>query len=98
MPAMENTIIQVMQDFRKGRSIQALSKATKISRITLNSWSRGHSVPSLGVLLEHYFTGTPEGIKLADTLIYNLYPKVVRFLPDKEIIINNFYATLPSTS
>lgn len=74
-PNQNQDIIAAMSVFRGDQSVLAMSKATHIIRITLNSWGRGQ-LPSLGTLLEHYFIGTPEGKELAYTLIFLLNPKV----------------------
>lgn len=79
---MKDDIItkNVLEKFRNGRSILALSRATGISRITLNAYSRGQT-PNLGVLLENYMTGTNQGQELAMALLSDLHPYLLGILP-----------------
>ena len=85
---VNNIVKTAMEDFRDGQSILGLSKETGISRITLTAWSRGQT-PSLGVLLERYFTGSLQAHKLSYKLIYLLWPPIARMLPDSHIIHPN---------
>jgi hypothetical protein len=82
-PDQNQSVISAMSDYRRDQSVLAMSKATHISRITLNSWGRGQ-LPSLGTLLEHYFIGTPAGKLLAYKLILLLNPEVAGRLPIAE--------------